>query len=134
MTTAVEKKPRLLLVEDEPTIAGVCARILAADGVRVDIARDGQAAREMAGSTAYDVCLTDIRMPGISGMELYRCLDQENPALADRVIFMTGDTLSANTGDFLSESKKPFLAKPFTPDDLRRIVRETLESNTESIH
>jgi DNA-binding NtrC family response regulator len=134
MTSAAAKKPRLLLVEDEPSIASVCARILAADGVCVDIARDGQTAREMAGDTAYDVCLTDIRVPGMSGTELYRCLEQENPALADRVIFTTGDTLSANTGDFLRESKRPFLAKPFTPDDLRRIVHETLEPVTEPIH
>ena len=123
---AESKRPKILLVEDEPTIASICARILAAEGLDVEIATDGETARNMASTSMYDMCLTDIRMPGTGGIALYRYLQQEHPALAERVVFTTGDILGGNTVDFLREVNRPVLAKPFTPAELRNVVHRTL--------
>jgi len=92
----------------------------------VDIATDGETARELVNAARYDMCLTDIRMPGMGGIQLYRYLEQEHPALAANVVFTTGDILGGNTGSFLKEVRRPYLAKPFTPAELRRVVRKTL--------
>lgn len=127
------KKLKILLVEDEPTVARVCARILAVDGFQVDIAADGEAAREMMKFSSYDMCLTDIRMPGESGIDFYRYLEQSYPAFAEKVAFTTGDTLSMNTGNFLKEANRPFLAKPFTPAELKRVVHGTLDQMPASL-
>ena len=126
MSRATVSKQRILLVEDEPVIARVCARILAADGLWVDIARDGGVARTMASRVKYDMCLSDIMMPGVSGIDFYEYLVEEQPVLAERVVFMTGDTLSPKTEKFLSEANRPYLPKPFTPVELRLMVFKIL--------
>ncbi len=126
MSKAAVSKQRILLVDDEPVIARVCARILAADGLWVDIAREGSAARAMVNRARYDMCLSDIVMPGVSGIDFYEYLVEEQPMLAERVVFMTGDTLGPKTGKFLSEANRPYLPKPFTPVELRRMVFKTL--------
>ena len=126
MAKAKTGKQKILLVEDEPTIARICARVLAAEGLDVEIATDGETARRMVGGSVYDMCLTDIRMPGTGGIALYRYLERDHPALAERVAFTTGDILGGNTGDFLREANRPVLAKPFTPAELRNVVHRTL--------
>jgi CheY-like chemotaxis protein len=60
----------------------------------------------------------------MNGMELYRHIEQEYPGLTQKVIFTTGDLLSKDTRKFLKESERPFLLKPFTPEQLRSVVKE----------
>lgn len=115
-----------LVVEDEPMISRVCQRTLINNGFEVDIANNGLVAKKMVTERKYDLCLSDIRTPGMSGIELYQFLRKEYPALADRVIFTTGDVLSANVEAFLKEVHRPFLPKPFSPSELARLVEKAL--------
>jgi DNA-binding response OmpR family regulator len=63
----------------------------------------------------------------MNGMELYLWLEEKHPKLASRVIFTTGDVMGGgDTQIFLEQVARPFLPKPFTPDELRAILRETL--------
>ena len=117
---------RILVVEDEPTISQVCLRVLTGEGFEVDIAVNGDIAQDMLGRKGYDLCLIDIRTPVMNGKELYQVIIEKHPGLANRVIFATGDVLDGYTQRFLELTGKPFLAKPFTPDELKTIVRETL--------
>lgn len=117
---------RILVVEDEPAISQICRRILTRDGFEVDTAINGEVAREMLGERDYTLVLMDIRMPVMSGKEFYRILESQYPQLVDRVIFATGDVIGGATTKFLEKSGRPFLPKPFTPDELKTIVRETL--------
>ncbi|GAJ10481.1 unnamed protein product, partial [marine sediment metagenome] len=55
-----------------------------------------------------------------------QCIQEKHPKLIDRVIFTIGDVMSKDIQDFLGQAGRPFLPKPFTPDELRTIVRETL--------
>ncbi len=113
---------RVLVVEDEPGIAAVCMRTLNREGFQVDIAVDGKIALEMWAKKIYDLCISDIRTPRMNGIELYRQLEIKCPAVAKRFIFTTGDMLSGNVKTFLESTGRPFLTKPFTPEDLRAIV------------
>jgi len=124
MTQDNTHRRRALVVEDEPSISQICQRILMAEGFDVDIAMNGLIAKKMMDDKSYDICLTDIRTPAMDGIQLYQYLEQEHPELARRVIFTTGDVMSGYIAQFLKETKRPFLPKPFTPDELKQVIRD----------
>jgi DNA-binding response OmpR family regulator len=117
---------RILVVEDEPTISQVCQRTLTAEGFDVDIAVNGAIAQDMLDEKRYDLCLIDIRTPIMNGKELYQHIQEEHPEFTDKVIFTTGDVLDEKLESLLKGAKKPYLPKPFSPDELRTVVREML--------
>jgi DNA-binding response OmpR family regulator len=113
----------VLIVEDEPSIAAICMRVLSREGFQVDIAVNGEVALEMWRRKNYDLCLSDIRTPRMNGIELYRQLEIERPEAVKTFIFTTGDTMSVNVKIFLEETGRPFLPKPFAPENLRAIIK-----------
>ena len=115
---------QMLVVDDEPDIRETLAEILEHDGFLVDIASSGLEALDRIATTHYDGVLSDIRMPGLNGMELYRRVRQLHPDLADRFIVVTGDDLSGSVRAFLDETGLPVIEKPFGPTDVRRVVKE----------
>ena len=117
---------KILVVEDEPAISQVCQRVLASEGLEVDTAGNGEVAQDMLGEKVYDLILIDIRTPVMNGKELYQCIQEKHPKLIDGVIFTTGDVMDGYTQRFLELAGRPFLPKPFTPNELKTIVRETL--------
>ncbi len=118
-------KKRSLVVEDEPTIARMCLRALGTEGFEVDIAADGKEAQaRLSGNRdSYDLCLIDIRTPGMNGIELYQYLKEIGSETTDRVIFTTGDIINDELKTFLDETGRPFLPKPFTLDELRSVIQ-----------
>ena len=117
---------RILVVEDEPGIRQVCQRALTSQGYHVDFATNGATATDMLMEEDYDLLLIDIKTPVMNGKEFYRNIEARHPKLRDRVIFTTGDVISNDTQGFLEQAGRPFLLKPFTPDELQAIVRESL--------
>ena len=126
MKTPESNIKRVLIVEDEASINAVCRRVLTGEGFEVDIAVNGKVAQEMLEKKQYDLCLIDIRLPAMTGKELYQWLKEKHPQLASRVIFTTGDVMGGDTQIFLEQTDRPFLPKPFTPDELIAMARETL--------
>ena len=118
---------RILVVEDEPAISQVCLRVFTSEGFEVDTAVNGDVAQDMLGEKDYDLCLIDIRTPVMNGKQFYQVIIEKYPRLANRVIFTTGDVMGGSTQRFLELAGRPYLLKPFTPDELKAIVRETLE-------
>ena len=121
------KSKRVLVVEDEEDVAALVARVLSEDGHDVVLASDGQdALHKLAEArklrTFFDLVLTDVKMPGLSGPALYEHIRQQEPFLSQRFIFVTGDTVSTETQRFLQEVGLPYLSKPFTINDLRRVM------------
>ena len=114
----------ILLVEDGPAISKFCVRILSAEGFEVDSVGNGKLAQHALEKKQYDLCLVDIRTPEMNGMEFYQYLKKEYPEIINKVIFTTGDLLTGDTKAFLKETNRPYLPKPFTPDELRAKVRE----------
>ena len=118
---------RILVVEDELGISNVCRRVLTSEGFEVDIAVNGKVAQDMLQEKQYDLCLFDIKTPTMDGKELYQWLKEKYPQLASRVIFTTGDMMGGDTQSFLEQAARPFLPKPFTPAQLKAIMRDTLK-------
>ena len=123
----VPKACRVLVVDDEPEIAGMLKEILALDGHEVRCATSGKSALQLLARQDFEIILTDIRMSGSDGIGLYRTLARLAPRLLDRVGFITGDTFSSSAREFLRESECPHIEKPFTPEQVRELV-ETLQS------
>jgi DNA-binding response OmpR family regulator len=119
------KQKRSLVVEDEPSIARMCIRALGAEGFEVDVASDGKAAQARLSieGNIYDLCLIDIRTPGMNGIELYQYLKETGSEMTNRVIFTTGDIINDEIKAFLKETGQPFLPKPFTLDEFRSVIR-----------
>jgi CheY-like chemotaxis protein len=63
----------------------------------------------------------------MNGKELYQWLKEKHPQQASRVIFTTGDVMSGDTQNFLEQAARPFIPKPFTPAQLKAIMRDTLK-------
>ena len=126
MKTRESNVKRVLVVEDEPSISAICRRVLTSEGFEVDIAVQGKVAQDMLENKQYDLCLIDIRLPAMTGKELYQWLKEKHPKVVDGVIFTTGDVMGGDTQIFLGQATRPFLPKPFTPDELKATVRETL--------
>jgi len=118
---------RILIVEDEPAICDLCRRVLTDEGLAVDIAVNGKVAQDMIEDKKYELFLVDIRTPVLNGIELYQWLQDKHSQLATRVIFTTGSVISEPTTAFIEQTGRPFLPKPFTPDELKAAVRETLK-------
>ncbi len=117
---------RVLVVDDDRAITLVLAQILAADGLEVDTAFDGLAALDKVAAKPFDLVVSDLRMPRLDGLGLYHALAESHPALAQHVIFMTGDTLDREAKVVLEGGGVPMLMKPFDLAELRRIVRARL--------
>jgi CheY-like chemotaxis protein len=75
------------------------------------------------------VIVCDLRMPRLGGREMYERLAVEHPAIAQRVIFATGDTVRGDTLTFLQSLGRPFLHKPFTLTELRTVLAGVRRAN-----
>jgi CheY-like chemotaxis protein len=113
----------ILIVEDEPGIAKVCVRTLTGEGFLVDVAVDGVDALAMWRKKDYCLCISDIMTPRMNGIELYKQLEKEYPDAINKFIFTTCNLLIAEVRAFIEKAGKPCLSKPFSPDNLRDMVK-----------
>ncbi len=119
----------ILVVDDEPAICKMLTEILAAEGHQVETAATGAVALSKLRERAYDLILSDIKMPELDGRSLYRELARDYPELSRRVIFITGDTLNPATMTFLEQTGAPSLDKPFLLHEVRRVVQQALRAD-----
>jgi len=115
---------RILVVDDDPEIASMLKEILSLDGHDVRCAPSGKRALQLLSRHEFQIILTDLRMPDTDGVGLYQTLARLTPGLLDRIGFVTGDTFSSSASEFLRQSDCPHIEKPFTPEQVRRLVDE----------
>jgi two-component system NtrC family sensor kinase len=115
---AVDGEPlrRALVVDDEKSLRQLLARLLKRRGFEVFEAETGSDALLVARGVRLALVLCDVRMPGMSGTDLYRELTSRDPELRRSFIFITGDRSSVVTEDWLAHV--PVLVKPFSSEDL----------------
>jgi two-component system NtrC family sensor kinase len=113
---------RILVVDDEPEIAATLAEMLQDAGHWVETAENGRQALDRLSAGAFDLILSDLRMPVMDGPEFYRALRVRHPALLGRIAFITGDTLSSQIKEFLASTGVPSIDKPFTIEAVRGLV------------
>jgi two-component system, NtrC family, sensor kinase len=113
---------RVLVVDDEPHILHYMRATLEAWGHEVAVAGDGTEGLRLAGDGAFDLIISDLRMPRLGGREFYDALRRIDPDLTPRVVFSTGDTVRGDTLAFLESLDRPYLHKPFSLAELRALL------------
>ena len=115
---------RLLIVDDEEATRTLLERVFEPDGYTITGAKDGKEALDKLSSQEFDILVADLRMPRMSGQELFWHVERNWPKLATNTIFITGDIISPGTKHFLDRTDKPVLIKPFTVEEIRVAVAE----------
>jgi PAS domain S-box-containing protein len=123
---------RVLIVEDEPTVAHLIADVLSEEGHKVEIVLDGRDGLDRAAGGNYALVICDLRMPHLDGRAIYRELVANGNPMQHRLMFVTGDTLAPRTLEFLEKSGLPFLAKPFLVEELKAVVDRALTGADDS--
>jgi CheY-like chemotaxis protein len=113
---------KALIVDDEGDVADTLRELVEREGFTVTTVPDGAAALR-AVDDDHAIIFSDLRMPGMSGPELLRQLREQRPAAAERLAFVTGDTLGSSMADFLQSCGRPVLEKPFTVETVRELIR-----------
>jgi DNA-binding NtrC family response regulator len=105
---------RVLVVDDETAIVDAICEFLDLQNITTDKANDGaEALKLLSNGNRYDAIISDIRMPGIDGPQLYEKAVAMDPAYGSRFLFMSGDLVRDSTQGFVSSLNCPCLAKPF---------------------
>ncbi len=121
------EKRRILVVDDEESIKNLLIGVLQMDGHEVALASNGREALDRVRREAFDLIISDVKMPVMSGPDLYQRLRDAGSPLARRMIFITGDTVAPDTKRFLQGIENTVLAKPFRLHEVRDSVRAALE-------
>lgn len=119
---------RILVVEDEPTVARLIIEVLQEDGHSATASLDSRDGLELLSKTPYDLVICDLHMPHLDGRLFFQALKQSRSTLQRRILFITGDTLSPSTLEFIERNHVPYLAKPFLVEELKRAVRQQLQT------
>jgi PAS domain S-box-containing protein len=122
-STPKARRPRVLLVDDEPLIAGALQRALGDYEVHVAASAQDALDRLLAGER-FDVILCDLLMPGMTGMDLCDELGRAFPGQAARMVFITGGAFTDRARDFLGRTTQPCLDKPFDLGRIRAVIGE----------
>jgi two-component system NtrC family sensor kinase len=122
---------RILVVDDEPHIQHYMRATLEAWGHAVTVASNGRGGLEQALAAPFDVIISDLRMPELGGREMLEQLRAQQPAVADRVVISTGDTVRGDTLAFLESLGRPYLRKPFTLVELRAAIADAVRRASE---
>ena len=104
---------RVLVVDDEASVRVSLQRYLAGKGHEVETTASGEDALVRLKASKYDAVIVDMRMPDLSGEQLFERLRSNDPAHAERVIFTTGDLVNEQMRRFLDGTGRPCVAKPF---------------------
>lgn len=116
----------VLVVEDEAPVRNLQGRLLEIMGLRPLLAESAGAAREILERDEVAAVLCDVRMPGESGLEFYRWLQEARPELAERLLFVTGDVGDAELLALQGQKPALFLHKPFAVEEYTARVRALL--------
>lgn len=115
----------ILIIDDEDIICESCSKVLTKEGYSVEIAKDGSSGIQKVKELKPDLALVDLKMPGMSGMEVLEKIKEIDPNIATVVI--TGYATIESAVEAIKRGAYDFIPKPFTPDELRLIVKRGLE-------
>ncbi|MFO7982414.1 MAG: nitrogen regulation protein NR(I) [Desulfuromonadales bacterium] len=125
---------RILVADDEESIRWVLSKALVKQGFSVDLAEDGDTALEMFHHNQYDMAILDIKMPGISGLDLLARFRKENPEVL--IIIMTAESSMKNAVEAMKRGAYDYLVKPFDLNDLDGVIIKAQKASkiSEEVH
>jgi CheY-like chemotaxis protein len=115
-------------VDDERMVLQLLSDLLSSRGHSVEVAEDGRTALEQVRRKAFDLVITDVKMPIMGGQELYEALQQVAPELCRRVVFATGDTVSEDARAFLQATGNRVISKPFHLEEMEQVIASLFET------
>lgn len=119
----------ILVIEDEPSVLAYVRAALERNGYSVITAESGVRALELLAVNEFAGVISDMRTPGgVDGADVYAWLAANNPELARKLIFITGDTVNEETAGTLRSTGVPFIEKPFRVRQLIEMVTHTIGS------
>lgn len=125
-TPAATRRCHILVIDDEPNIGRVVTRMLAKHDV--EAVTSGREAKErLAADQSYDMIICDLMMPDLTGMDLHSWLTQEQPTLAERMVFVTGGAFTPHARQFLDAVANARVEKPFTATTIRRVLQDLVD-------
>jgi len=120
--------PRILVVDDEMIVCESCQRILEEEGYEVETALSGKEAFEKMKAHPFDIVITDLKMPGIGGMEILKTFRKDYP---DSIIIMiTGFSTVETAVEAMKLGAFDYIPKPFTPDEVSVVVKKAIEKKS----
>ena len=120
-----DERPRVLVVDDDPMVGRAVGRLLAIDHAVTVVASGAEALARLDGGERFDAILSDMNMPDLDGMGLYRRLFARHRDACGGFILLTGGHITPELERFLAEYAIPCAEKPFAPATLTRLVRDT---------
>jgi signal transduction histidine kinase/DNA-binding response OmpR family regulator len=121
---AIETPVRVLVVDDEPSVVDVFREFLSSEGYQLSVAASGEEALRIIPELKPDIVLTDINLPGLSGLEVMRFAKSVDSEVA--VIVVTGYASAATAIDALRQGAYDYVTKPFDLDDVNQIVTRAI--------
>jgi DNA-binding NtrC family response regulator len=112
-------------VEDDALVARAVRRTLARDH-DVACVETGRAALDAIGREKFDLVISDLMMPEMTGMDLHAELSRSHPEIAKRMVFLSGGAFTDAAREFLRRVPNPQIEKPFDPQQLRDLLRRLL--------
>ncbi|MCR4395589.1 MAG: response regulator [Candidatus Saccharicenans sp.] len=119
-------RPRILFIDDEEIVLRSCRRIFAQSDYEIETALSGEEGLSKAINQDYDLVVTDLKMPGIGGMEVLKRLRQVRPDTT--VIIFTGYASVDTAREALTNGAFDYIPKPFTPEEIREVIKNALEA------
>jgi len=120
----------ILIVDDEEVVCRGCQRIFEEEGYSMEMAFSGREGLEKADSEEFDVIITDLKMPDISGIEVIREIKQKKPDTP--VIMITGYASVPTALEAMKLGAHDYIAKPFEPDEIIDAVKHVMKKETEA--
>jgi DNA-binding NtrC family response regulator len=121
----------ILVIDDEESMRDSCQQALSAKGSRVEVAGDGSTGLAILEKEAFDLVILDLKMPGLSGMEVLKKIKEKDPAVV--VVVITGYATVESAVEAMKTGAYDFVPKPFTPESLRMIVERAMEKRRLSL-
>ena len=121
----MHSQANILIIDDEETMRDSCRQTLSRDGNRIEVAESGSKGLSLLEAESFDLVILDLKMPGMSGMEVLKKIKQNDPEAM--VIVITGYATVESAVEAMKRGAYDFIPKPFTPDSLRVIVKRALD-------
>lgn len=121
----MQSKANILIIDDEETMRDSCRQTLSRDGNRIEVAESGSKGLSLLEAESFDLVILDLKMPGLSGMEVLKKIKQNDPETM--VVVITGYATVESAVEAMRSGAYDFIPKPFTPDSLRVIVKRALD-------
>jgi CheY-like chemotaxis protein len=121
-----ESRGRILIIDDDENVLLILGKALGREQFDLQLATSAREAITLLARGDYDVVISDIRMPGFDGKQLFQFLDEHLPEAKERVVFITAHMNDPETAKFLQTANRPYLTKPINIPALLDTIRPYL--------